>query len=280
MKPIIIIAIAVVCSIAGTLGVLIAWQSMATIQAQEIYDDYQEELEKQQEIQQQQQEIAYQKNKDLCAKMFSSEMVMFGETHPYQYCLDNGIDLAIDLAISECIGRLNSLSYESAKATCDYNWTQKLMDNSPEFKELVEQETKLMLEEEIAEQKRIESYENISLDEIRLKYMNCNSGLEEFAISCDNLLSEMIQVHCINLVPNDIPMQNQCGNIEYYAVKENSEKTFEKEMAFELSKNEYLSLVDQCRFHSGLSPYLEDSATTNCVCSQKIDYVEWHELCN
>ena len=48
MKPVVIIAIAVGCSIAGTIGVLIAWQGIATMQAQEAYEEiraYEQEME-------------------------------------------------------------------------------------------------------------------------------------------------------------------------------------------------------------------------------------------
>ena len=40
MKPVVIIAIAVVCSVAGTLGVLIAWQGVATMQSYDPNEEF------------------------------------------------------------------------------------------------------------------------------------------------------------------------------------------------------------------------------------------------
>ena len=44
MKPVVIIAIAVVCSVVAVLGVLVGLDQIATIQAQQDYDDYQRDL--------------------------------------------------------------------------------------------------------------------------------------------------------------------------------------------------------------------------------------------
>ena len=44
MKPVIIIAIAVVCSVVAVLGVLVGLDQIATMQAQQAYDEYQQDL--------------------------------------------------------------------------------------------------------------------------------------------------------------------------------------------------------------------------------------------
>ena len=44
MKPVIIIVIAVVCSVVVVLGVLMGLQPIATMQAQQAYDEYQQDL--------------------------------------------------------------------------------------------------------------------------------------------------------------------------------------------------------------------------------------------
>jgi hypothetical protein len=44
MKPVIIIVIAVVCSVVVVLGVLMGLQQIATMQAQQAYDEYQQDL--------------------------------------------------------------------------------------------------------------------------------------------------------------------------------------------------------------------------------------------
>ena len=45
MKPVVIIAIAVGLSVVAVIGVLVAWQGIATMQAQEAFDEYQEQVQ-------------------------------------------------------------------------------------------------------------------------------------------------------------------------------------------------------------------------------------------
>jgi hypothetical protein len=48
MKPVLIIAIAVVCSVVAVLGVLMGLQQIATMQAQQAYDEYEQQVKSQQ----------------------------------------------------------------------------------------------------------------------------------------------------------------------------------------------------------------------------------------
>ena len=50
MKPVVIIAIAVVCSVAAVLGVLVVLEQVAIMQAQQAYDEYTKKIHEEQMV--------------------------------------------------------------------------------------------------------------------------------------------------------------------------------------------------------------------------------------
>ena len=82
LKPVVIIAIAVVCSVIAVLGVLIGIQQVTTMQAQQAYDQYE------QQVKSQQMEIVNSYNQEItrCNTVFVDNIM--GE---YQ-CSDNAVE--------------------------------------------------------------------------------------------------------------------------------------------------------------------------------------------
>ena len=104
MKPVVIIAIAVGCSIAGTLGVLIAWQGVATMQAQEAYNEiqnYQNEMDR----------VATELNLKVCSETYNSKE-----------CRENGALYSYELRKSNCNIMFD---YEISQMKCDWENTVK-----------------------------------------------------------------------------------------------------------------------------------------------------------
>ena len=102
MKPIVIIIIAVVCSVIAVLGVLIVLQEIAVYQAQIAFDEYQVELQEDQFYSEQMQSVENQLNRNVCVDMFSNVMSMYGESNPYQDCLDYGFWFALESELNKC----------------------------------------------------------------------------------------------------------------------------------------------------------------------------------
>ena len=103
MKPVVIIAIAVGCSVAAVFGVLFAWQGVATMQAQEAFDEYQTELEKQAQYEEEVQALEKAVNREICVGMYGTQNIGMGdELSPYGYCLEFGPDQAVDQDDFQC----------------------------------------------------------------------------------------------------------------------------------------------------------------------------------
>ena len=103
MKPVIIIAIAVVCSVVAVFGVLFVWQGVATMQAQEAFDEYQTELEKQAQYEEEVLALEKAVNREICVGMYGTQNIGMGDTlSPYGYCLEFGPDQASDQDDFQC----------------------------------------------------------------------------------------------------------------------------------------------------------------------------------
>ncbi len=122
MKPVIIIAIAVVCSVVAVLGVLIGLQQISNYQAQVAYDELQKEQERPLTGER------YAKNRETCVKLFSGSVTWTGETL-YSYCLRTDYMSALEDALNTCIKDYASIiDYESAKFTCNQIYSEKLAE--------------------------------------------------------------------------------------------------------------------------------------------------------
>jgi len=102
MKPVVIIAIAIVCSVVAVLGVLVILQEITNYQSQIAFDEYQVEVSRLQTIENEKQQAIYDKNREACVYMFSNVMSMIGERNPYQDCLNYGIDFAVESEKRAC----------------------------------------------------------------------------------------------------------------------------------------------------------------------------------
>jgi len=91
MKPVIIIAIAVVCSVVAVLGVLVGLDQIATMQAQQALDQYRIE----QQVKQVQEQIKYDENKQLCLTLFPDVGFNVEQQNEYLRCLDYGVEEAL-----------------------------------------------------------------------------------------------------------------------------------------------------------------------------------------
>jgi len=117
MKPVIIIAIAVVCSVVAVLGVLIGLQQIS---------DYQTQAKEKA-----MQEIEYVENREMCDKLFAYKLPIPAteELNPYQYCVKNDYLSTLEIVINHCATTTSSSGYyELAKALCTQKYSEKLAD--------------------------------------------------------------------------------------------------------------------------------------------------------
>jgi len=231
MKPIVIISIAVVCSIAGTLGVLIAWQGMATMQAQEIYDEYQTNIENQQQLEDELYELAFDFNREVCVELYANTMSAFGEANPYQNCLDYGFVYQTKQKESEC----SYLNSEIVSSNCRLKtWVDFYDTFMPKAQKLSEEDResmgldKLTMEEfskdwQLKSLQLRESHEtiqgvidgNIDLDSVDDKFAEPVNNVPEeydnlkptqFAFYYDGCMLDNSEAYCqkqFNIVVND-----------------------------------------------------------------------------
>jgi hypothetical protein len=102
LKPVFIIAIAVVCSVVAVLGVLVGLDQIATMQAQQAYDEYQIE----QQAKHEEEQIKYNENRELCLTLFPQN-----QGSDYLGCLSYGVDEALLYLCTEQTGldRINCI---------------------------------------------------------------------------------------------------------------------------------------------------------------------------
>ena len=136
MKPIVIIAIAVVCSVVAVLGVLVGLDQIATMQAQQAYDEYQIEQFENQSYQEEFDAIDYKINREVCVELFGNSMSMAGESNFYADCLDYGSKSQVEYSILSC----NQLDIELVVYECELKHTVNYYNSiMPKLKALSEQ---------------------------------------------------------------------------------------------------------------------------------------------
>jgi hypothetical protein len=136
MKPIVIIAIAVVCSVVAVLGVLVGLDQIATMQAQQAYDEYQIEQFENQSYQEELDAIDYKINREVCVELFGNSMSMAGESNFYADCLDYGSKSQVEYSILSC----NQLDIELVVYECELKHTVNYYNSiMPKLKALSEQ---------------------------------------------------------------------------------------------------------------------------------------------
>ena len=136
MKPVVIIAIAVVCSVAAVLGVLVVLDQIATNQAQQAYDEYQIEQFENQSYQEELDAIEYKINREVCVELFGNSMSMGGESNPYANCLDYGSKFQVEDSIRSC----NQLDMDLVRYECELKHTVNYYNSiMPKLQALSEQ---------------------------------------------------------------------------------------------------------------------------------------------
>jgi len=141
MKPVIIIAIAVVCSIVAVFGVLAVLQGIATIQAQQAYDEYEKELTIQQALEEQSMELASSVNRAVCVELLGNRISMPDEINPYAYCLEYGAMSAIEKEKNVCFRYPSEIYKEQCELNMEVDYYNSLI---PKLEKLSEQERMLI----------------------------------------------------------------------------------------------------------------------------------------
>jgi len=143
MKPVIIIAIAVVCSVITVLGVLFGIQEISIYQAQVAFEESQAKEKAMKEA-------IYTDNRGMCVKLFGNQLADPRYESPYQHCLRTDYLSAVDHAITLCISSQSDLTdsfdvldYEIAKMTCNQIQLEKLavalgLEDLEDFEEFVD----------------------------------------------------------------------------------------------------------------------------------------------
>ena len=137
MKPVVIIAIAVVCSIAGTIGVLVAWQGVATIQAQQAYDEYERTKTILQDYEKELEEIAHGVNREVCVELFGNSMSMAGESNRYADCLEYGAKSQVEYSITDCYQYSAGLIFDQCQLKLQVEYYDSII---PKLDELTEEQ--------------------------------------------------------------------------------------------------------------------------------------------
>ena len=95
MKPVVIIVIAVVCSVAAVLGVLVVLEQFATMDREQKLMEYEQELAKQELINKKISEIEDLANRELCMQS-TLDMDSFYD------CVANGLEFNIESQLAQC----------------------------------------------------------------------------------------------------------------------------------------------------------------------------------
>ena len=136
MKPVVIIAIAVVCSVVAVLGVLVVLEQVAIMQAQQAYDEYQLQQEELEKI-----------NRSMCVELYGNSMSIGGESNPYADCLDYGHEVMMKIERDECKDNEVLLMATNIERQCELrndlqylNAIKTVMEISNEDRQIIETE--------------------------------------------------------------------------------------------------------------------------------------------
>ena len=105
MKPIVIIAIAVVCSVVAVYGVLAIDNSVSDYQYQIALE---ENAIKEKNNEQQFLAIYTPMNREICFELYSNQLTRAGDVNPYAYCLENGAYSTTEMMQTKCYGMVHS----------------------------------------------------------------------------------------------------------------------------------------------------------------------------
>ena len=244
MKPIVIIAIAVVCSVVAVLGVLVVVQQMTTIQTvqdnEKNEQEYLKKIEHQETLEAESLEFLDSKNREICVGLFGNQMEYDPysvEIHIYTFCLKNGYETAINRATNDC----NDLSEysKSCELSIQYDFLNiiKTFDGASLYlvkntnSQLVEIEELLKIENNMIKVQN-------EIDEQNHQLEMMEGILQLLSIKMDTLKNSDMQTY-----DEIVILQNNILNCKINSICESSLK----EMAHEIcSKLEITSFGDYC----------------------------------
>jgi len=234
MKPVVIIAIAVVCSVAAVLGVLVVLDQIATMQAQQAYDEYQLQQEELEKI-----------NRSMCVELYGNSMSMGGESNPYADCLEYGHEVMMKIERDECKDNEVLLMATNIERQCELrtdlqylNAIKTVMEISNEDRQIIETEIaemrnelkKLNQEWDEWEQRMDEYWESkeaekeqqimistpqippeeiLTLPIIKNDYSECKKN-EQYGNGCYDKLKDNMDEYCRIATGNSFPEYDEC----------------------------------------------------------------------
>jgi len=137
MKPVVIIAIAVVCSVVAVLGVLIGLQQIAIMQTQQAYDEYERTKIILQDYEKELEEIAYGVNREVCVELFGNSMSMVGESNKYTDCLEHGAKSQVEYSMTDCYQYSADLIFDQCQLKLQVEYYDSII---PKLDELTEEQ--------------------------------------------------------------------------------------------------------------------------------------------
>ena len=277
MKPVVIIAISVVCSVVAVLGVLVALEMYAVNEAQKAYAI---ELERQ----------------AVCERLYDGYAQSLRDTELWGICINYGIINAVNDEVSDC-GTSQSYSTQLCKIdtkilamkvvneelTLDEEFRdsfsedldtlqvtrQKLLSD----RQIEEQQNKIKYQEmAFIEQDWIKKYDKLRYTDWYLVYQECmNSEIEHYNTDflhkklCDDSLKSAISNVC-----------KQGCNLTYQNIVSN---TVDPDgLYFNTEQARYEQKVSYCASMGG-GYYAPLEEVKGCMCGHEIDYSGWYELC-
>jgi hypothetical protein len=226
MKPVIIIAIAVVCSVGGVLGVLSTLQENTEMQFREY----------QQQVQQQQESIELL-NEEMCEELFPVRYTFDGET-PYGDCLEYGHEVMMKIKRDECYDPELIIMSTNIQTRCELGVDLQYLNAIKIIKE-ISNEDKKMIETKIVQ--------------IRNELSKLNQEYDEWVIEWDKKMKEKLKI-----LPDDrFPLPEI--KKEYLECRELESKDPVFEKIAELNGNSCYdkleeNMRDRCMFLEGKYP--------------------------
>ncbi len=312
MKPVVIIAIAVVFSVVAVLGVLAILQENTEMQFREY----------QQQVQQQQKSIELQ-NKEICGKLFDLRSD-FGYDTPYDDCLVYGHELEMKIMRDECYDPELILMSTNIQTTCELQVDLRYLKAIKTIKGISNEDLK-MIETEIVqirnelsklyqeydewviewdkkmkEKLKILPDDRFPLPEIKKEYLECREleskdpVFEKIAElngnSCYDKLEENMRDRCMFL-EGKYPEYNECfaeitkiklsesGNLENEENVSGSPTPIQSEEILTLSKikNDYSECKKNEQYGTGCYDKLKNNIDEYCRMTTGYSYPEYDE---
>jgi len=280
MRPIVIIAISVGCSVVAVLGVLLGLEMYATNEAQKAYAI---ELERQ----------------AVCERLYDGYDQSLREIELWGVCINYGISEAVNDTVLDCgtgsnysseLCRLDTkilaMKVVNEELTLDTKFRNSFTKNLNtlqdsrnmlfEQRQYEEQQNKIKFTEMKNTEKEWESkYLSENPMNWYSTYQEClDSEIQHYDTDflhgqlCDNSLKNAIDQKCDNGTPN-----YHCGLRYADVVADNVNSS----ISYNTEQKEFEEQVNHCTNQGGT--YLPIEEVKGCMCKSEIDYYAWYDLC-